>query len=131
MRFIQSFPRPLLASQRLPSSLLLLFGSWGKMKLLGLVVLPLVGARAVHTPQQIPIVADLGKVGPDMTASVLEHTSEEAPMVGVHFTTSYAIASVRYQNGTLRDLGKIDGDAEYVETMSRWAQGKDDVTRDW
>lgn len=85
----------------------------------------------MHTPQQIPIVADLGKVGPDMTASVLEHTSEEAPMVGVHFTTSYAIASVRYQNGTLRDLGKIDGDAEYVETMSRWAQGKDDVTRDW
>jgi hypothetical protein len=93
---------------------------------------PLVGARVVHTQQQIPIVAGAEDVGSEMTAPVLDQTfGEEAPMVGVHFTTSYAIASVRYQNGSFRDLGKITGDAEYVETMSWWAQGMDEVKRDW
>lgn len=103
------------------------------MKLFNLIVVPLVGARVVHTQQQIPIVADDAEdVGSEMTTTILDEApGEEAPMVGVHFTTSYAIASVRYQNGLFRDLGKIIGDAEYVETMSWWAEGMDKFKRDW
>ena len=96
------------------------------MKLFSLVVLPLVGARVVRTQQQVPIIGDLGDVEANTRIeSLLDTTDEDAPVVGVHFTTSYAIASARYQNGTIRDLNKIVGDAEYVDLMSRWVNGQD------
>jgi 2-keto-3-deoxy-L-rhamnonate aldolase RhmA len=101
------------------------------MKFLVLVVVPLVGARVVQTQQQIPIIGSPGNI--DATISrpfSLGTTDEWVPTVGVHFTTSYAVASARYQNGTMRDLGKVVGDAAYVDLMSRWAEAKDDGSCD-
>lgn len=62
------------------------------MKLVPLLVAPLVGARVVLP--QVPM--------------QLESQSEGlAPGIGVQFTTSYAIAAARYQDGTIRDLGRV------------------------
>jgi len=101
------------------------------MKFFHLVVLPLVCARVVRN-QQVPIIGDSrdveAKVG---TFTLLETVEEDAPTVGVHFTTSYAVASVRYLDGTMRDLGKIAGDAEYIDLMSRWTMGEDVLSRNW
>lgn len=84
-----------------------------KLLLLPLLAIPLAGARVI----QIPIAAET-----EPSASTSAHAGDEdaAPGIGVHFTTSYAVAAARYQNGTVRDLSKIEGDAEYVELMSRW-----------
>lgn len=83
--------------------------------LLPLLAIPLAGARVI----QIPITTEAETETPSTTA-VLAGEDEVAPGVGVHFTTSYAVAAARYQNGTIRDMGKIEGDAEYIELMSRW-----------
>jgi hypothetical protein len=77
------------------------------MKVLGLLlVVPLASARVVQSPQQIPISGEV--------------VSDTAPSVGVHFTTSCAVAAARYRNGTTRDIVKVAGDAEYISLMSRW-----------
>jgi hypothetical protein len=68
-----------------------------------LLFAPLISARVVQSRQQLPVLAN-----------------EPAPSIGVHFTTSYAVAAARYENGTTRDLLKIEGDAEYIGLMSRW-----------
>jgi 2-keto-3-deoxy-L-rhamnonate aldolase RhmA len=101
------------------------------MKFLVLVVVPLVGARVVQTQQPIPIIGSPGNIDATIARPLsLGTTEEEVPTVGVQFTTSYAVASARYQNGTMRDLGKVVGDAAYVELMSQWAEAKDDVSCD-
>jgi len=64
------------------------------MKLLAALVVPLVGARVIRFEQQIPIVQ-----------KEVEDTG--APAVGVHFTTSYATAAAKYENGTTVDLIKV------------------------
>lgn len=64
------------------------------MKLLAALVVPLVGARVVSF-EQVPI---------------LRHTEVEetaVPAVGVHFTTSYATAAAKYENGTTVDLVRV------------------------
>lgn len=104
------------------------------MKLLNILAVPLVGARVIRTPQQqVPIVGEQ-RPGP-LTQTYhryrIETVDVSVPTVGVHFTTSYAIASARYQNGTARDLGKVEGDAEYIDLMSRWVNGEDELSRDW
>jgi hypothetical protein len=64
------------------------------MKLLAALVVPLVGARVV-TYEQVPIVG-------------LQQVEETAkPAVGVHFTTSYATAAAKYENGTTVDLVRV------------------------
>ena len=65
-----------------------------KMKLLAALVVPLVGARVVRFEQQVPIVQ-----------KDVEETA--APAVGVHFTSSYATAAAKYQNGTTVDLVRV------------------------
>jgi hypothetical protein len=91
------------------------------MKLIFLLVAPLVSARVVGTQQQVPILASVAN-------EIVQPTSQEevAPAIGVHFTTSYAVAAARYQNGTTRDLAKIVGDAEYINLMARWTAWKNE-----
>lgn len=62
------------------------------MKLLAALVVPLVGARVIPF-EQAPLVQN--------------HAESVAPAVGVHFTTSYAAAAARYENGTTVDLVKV------------------------
>lgn len=89
------------------------------------LVLPVVGARVINT-QQVPV---LGAIGTDAAQSITpEH--DAPPAIGVHFTTSYAIAAARYQDGTTRDLAKVAGDAEYVELMARWTDQERDIVVD-
>lgn len=64
------------------------------MKLLAALVVPLVGARVVRFEQPIPIVQ-----------KEVEDTA--APAVGVHFSTSYATAAAKYENGTTVDLVRV------------------------
>lgn len=63
------------------------------MKLLAALVVPLVGARVVRY-EQVPIVQK-------------EVDDTAAPAVGVHFTTSYATAAAKYENGTAVDLVRV------------------------
>jgi hypothetical protein len=86
------------------------------MKLIYLLAAPLVGARVIQSHQQIPV------LGNDIVQNEAKATvhNEAVPVVGVHFTSSYAVAAARYQDGTVRDLGKVLGNAEYIELMSRW-----------
>ncbi|KAF3051417.1 hypothetical protein E8E11_006569 [Didymella keratinophila] len=81
------------------------------MKLLAALVVPLVGARVVKY-EQMPIVGH----------KQVEHTAK--PAVGVHFTTSYATAAAKYENGTTVDLVRVEADADYIELMSRWTRSK-------
>ena len=64
------------------------------MKLLAALVVPLVGARVVRY-EQMPIVGH----------KQVEDTAK--PAVGVHFTTSYATAAAKYENGTTVDLVRV------------------------
>jgi hypothetical protein len=84
---------------------------------------PLVCARVVS---QIPVVGDVVKeVGQPIA-------QEDVLAVGVHFTTSYAVAAARYQDGTTRDLVRVAADVEYIELMSRWAHWDiEDQLQDW
>ncbi|KAF2704466.1 hypothetical protein K504DRAFT_461225 [Pleomassaria siparia CBS 279.74] len=41
--------------------------------------------------------------------------------VGIHFTTSYAIAAARYERGFVEHLVRVSGSDEYIEAMARWA----------
>lgn len=86
------------------------------MKLSYLLVLPVVGARVIGT-QQVPVLAAPSEHAEQSTA----YEDNAPPTVGVHFTTSYAVAAARYQNGTIRDLARVEGDARYIDFMSRWA----------
>ena len=79
------------------------------------LIVPLASARAMRSPQQIPMVAEVAK-----NVAVEESGSDVAPSIGVHFTTSYALAVARYQNGTTRDIIKVEADTEYIGLMSRW-----------
>jgi hypothetical protein len=91
------------------------------MRLLHLFIVPLASARVIRMQQQTPILEEVGHVGTASEQSSAQKTTEEiAPAIGVHFTTSYAIAAARYQNGTTRDLGRVAGDAAYIDLMSRW-----------
>lgn len=69
------------------------FGITIAMKLLAALVVPLVGARVVRY-EQVPIVHK-------------EVDDTAAPAVGVHFTTSYATAAAKYENGTTIDLVRV------------------------
>ncbi|CAG5157012.1 uncharacterized protein ALTATR162_LOCUS4805 [Alternaria atra] len=88
------------------------------MKLSGLLLffVPLASARAVRYHHQIPIAEGATK---DLT-SAKELDLDTTPSIGVHFTTSQAVAAARYANGTTIDIVKIPGDAGYIDLMSRW-----------
>lgn len=75
-----------------------------------LLLVPLASARAV-VAQQIPILDD---------NAVGEKEFDVAPVIGVQFTTSYALAAARYQNGTMRHLIRVEAGADYIGLMSRW-----------
>jgi hypothetical protein len=85
--------------------------------------LPLAGARVVP---QVPIVGHVKEVGKVIAQEA------DASTIGVHFTTSYAVAAARYQDGTTRDLVRVAADADYIELMSRWTQWENDLEhQDW
>ncbi|KAL6706501.1 hypothetical protein ACN47E_005440 [Coniothyrium glycines] len=91
------------------------------MKLLTLFVVPLASARVIGNRHQAPL--ESPSQAHKSPASSLPASAENiAPSIGVHFTTSYAVAAARYPNGTVQDLGKVLGDAEYIELMSRWME---------
>ena len=102
------------------------------MKLLTFFAVGAASARVIDSQQQqVPIV---GETVGDITTQVPsgEGAIEEiAPGIGVHFTTSYAVAAARYQNGTTRDLFKIEGDAPYIELMERWVRTQETWEQDW
>ncbi|KAF2131398.1 hypothetical protein P153DRAFT_383509 [Dothidotthia symphoricarpi CBS 119687] len=81
------------------------------MKLYPLLVAPLVGARVVQLPQQ--------------QQQVLVQEEGGAVGVGVQFTTSHAVAAARYEDGTVRDLVRIEADSEYFELLSQWTRSQD------
>jgi hypothetical protein len=108
------------------------------MKFTPFVVVSLASARVIRVPrdqQQVPIIGDATKVVMRVpeTSHVKEAAEDVAPGIGVHFTTSYAVAAARFQNGTIRDLVRIDGDAEYIDLMSRWVGSYSDYesSQDW
>jgi len=95
------------------------------MQLIYFLVVPLVSARVVRTTQQIPVLGDVAEVVKQIARE------ESAPAIGVHFTTSHAVAAARYQNGT-RELVRVAADAEYIDLLSRWTQGQNDHKQeDW
>lgn len=65
------------------------------MKLSAAFLLPLVSAAAFKQHLQSPIL------------SVDKAIDAAAPGIGVHFTTSYATAVVRYSNGTFQNLVQV------------------------
>ncbi|KAF2739822.1 hypothetical protein EJ04DRAFT_483191 [Polyplosphaeria fusca] len=75
------------------------------MLFLEIFLLPLVSAYAVRTEREIPIL----KEG-DLTSGI-----------GVHFTSSYAVAAIAYGNGTVEDLVRVDGNAQYNDLIRRWS----------
>jgi hypothetical protein len=87
----------------------------------------------VKTQQQVPILGEAQNARTEFVQSTTQHVTKEiAPAIGVHFTTSYAVAAARYQNGTLRDLVRVAGDAEYIDLMRRWTGSKGEVSsHDW
>jgi hypothetical protein len=86
------------------------------MKLSYFLVLPVVSARVIDR-QQAPI---LEAASEDVVQSAI-YEDNILPAIGVHFTTSYAVAAARYQNGTTRDLARVEGNAQYIQFMSRWS----------
>jgi hypothetical protein len=86
-----------------------------KLSLL-LFLVPLASARVVRHANQIPMA---GKAA-DHTTSSEDKADQPAPSIGLHFTTSHAVAAAHYQNGTTRDLVRMDGDSEYRDLMRRW-----------
>ncbi|KAJ5059018.1 hypothetical protein J3E74DRAFT_354510 [Bipolaris maydis] len=81
-----------------------------------LFLVPLASARVIRQAHQVPIV---DKATGD-TASVEDKTTHASPTIGLHFTTSHAVAAAHYQNGTTRDLVRMQGDADYQDLMRRW-----------
>jgi hypothetical protein len=90
------------------------------MKLVVLLTVPLVGARVIGNQYQAPIVGHVSEDAVPEKPIVIEEPEDLMPGIGVYLTTSYAIAAARFQNGTIRNLAKLQGDAEYVDLMSRW-----------
>lgn len=89
------------------------------MKLLPWIVVPMISARVVRAQEQLPI-QEVGEV------DTPKHSVEElAPAIGVHFTTSYAVAAARYANGTTRDIVRVAGDADYTDLMLQWASWRE------
>ena len=102
------------------------------MKLLSFFVVGAASARVVHSQeQQVPIVGEVVEDNIPQVSFGEELVEDVAPGIGVHFTTSYAVASVRYQNGTTRDLVKVEGDAHYIELMTRWIKTRQSWKEDW
>jgi hypothetical protein len=72
-----------------------------------------------------------------MRIEIVRSTAQEvaddiAPAIGVHFTTSYAVAAARYQNGTIQDLARVAGSTEYIDLMKQWTNWEKDINRhDW
>lgn len=81
-----------------------------------LFLVPLASARVIRQAQQIPIVDNAA----DDTTSVEDNTTHASPSIGLHFTTSHAVAAAHYQNGTTRDLVRMEGGADYQDLMRRW-----------
>jgi hypothetical protein len=97
------------------------------MRLLQWIVVPLINARVVRAQEQVPIQEV------DNTRSEL-HAPKQiaegfAPTIGVHFTTSHAVAAARYANGTTKNIVRVAGDADYINLMLRWASWRERYDR--
>lgn len=98
------------------------------MRLVPLLAASAVGAAVVRD-QQIPLVEhSSGQAGSGGPLTVEEGIDQ--PSIGVHFTSSNAVAAARYSNGTTLDLAKVEGDADYIDLMSRWMGIHPESTRE-
>lgn len=102
------------------------------MRLHAFLVVPVVTAGVLRGGQ-VPIAEDMEDASQTYTPITAVETEHVAPGIGIQFTTSYALAAARFANGTVKDLAKIQGDAEYIELMSRWMEegAKYDWREDW
>jgi hypothetical protein len=91
------------------------------MKLVHLFAVPVASASVIKMQQHVAIPAGVGIVTTDiMQLTAQKVTNEIAPSIGIHFATSYAVAATRYRNGTVQDLVRVAGSAEYIDLMTRW-----------
>ncbi|CAO2650439.1 Nn.00g017310.m01.CDS01 [Neocucurbitaria sp. VM-36] len=91
------------------------------MKFLSFFVIGVASAHVIRSQeQQVPIVGDIVEDASPHVSPEEDDVTHIEPGIGIHFTTSYAVAAARYQNGTTRDLVKVEGDAQYIELMTRW-----------
>ncbi|KAE8842736.1 hypothetical protein HRS9139_02033 [Pyrenophora teres f. teres] len=96
------------------------------MRLLSLLfVLRTAGARPVSFglgPYQFQLQVPLlgGKTNTNTNSNDNGVEMVGAPSIGLHFTTSYAMASAYFTNGTTTDLFKMSADAEYTSLLSYW-----------
>lgn len=90
------------------------------MRLLPLIVVPLASARVVNSQHQVPIIEQFVDDVAPQVVHVENSLAYETPAIGVHFTTSYALAAARFPNGMTKELVKVNGDAEYIELVRRW-----------
>ncbi|CAA9958651.1 hypothetical protein PTMSG1_02192 [Pyrenophora teres f. maculata] len=96
------------------------------MRLLSLLfVLHTAGARPVSFglgPYQFQLQVPLlgGKTNTNTNSNDNGVEMVGAPSIGLHFTTSYAMASAYFTNGTTTDLFKMSADAEYTSLLSYW-----------
>ncbi|EDU39931.1 hypothetical protein L13192_01998 [Pyrenophora tritici-repentis] len=96
------------------------------MRLLSLLfILCTAGARPVsfglgpyQFQLQIPLLGEKTNTNTNSNDNGIEMIS--APSIGLHFTTSYAMASAHFINGTTTDLFKMSADAEYTMLLSNW-----------
>jgi hypothetical protein len=97
------------------------------MKLLQWIVVPLISARVVRAEEQFAI-QEVDGIGSEFHTP--EHIPEEfALTIGVHFTTSHAVAAARYANGTTKDIVRVAGNADYIDLMLRWASWRERYDR--
>lgn len=108
------------------------------MRFFPLFLASAVGAAVVGVHEQVLLVEhSLGQAGSGDRYTNKEET--ERPSVGVHFTSSNAVAAARYPNGTIVDLAKVKGGADYIDLMSRWLSSnsespwnkKEDAWKPW
>ncbi|USP74431.1 hypothetical protein yc1106_01705 [Curvularia clavata] len=81
-----------------------------------LCLVPLASARVVRHAQQIPMADNTS----DDIPTPQDQTKHTPPSIGLQFTTTHAMAAARYDNGTTRDLVKMEGEPEYQDLMRRW-----------
>lgn len=81
-----------------------------KMKFVSFLLFTLVRSYAIAQERQVPISKDW---------EIVEDASNVG--IGIHFTASYATAAIRHGNGTIEEVGKIEGSGKYVDLVARWA----------
>lgn len=51
----------------------------------------------------------------------MDDKSSTSLVVGIALYADHATVTVRYQNGTFRDLGLVEGREEYIKLIEKWS----------